>query len=220
MSILSAKAMPCYIGLLFSLHPYVMISCVSPQPGANTADGDVRVGQGQLGWFVDILARRPSPGSTIASNSVRVVASMITVKQESFVTPNIARASWLLPSRTVIWLTGDRFGQPYVAHRCPLAGSRDTCLGINGRRSQGTRCATLPYMDPTRPASLSPTISTAYWMMLHTTAATTACSRFVILRLEITSHKSSTICEVRSHAPIVHLSKVLCLLTDRGAIGR
>lgn len=220
MSILSAKTMPCYIGLLFSLHPYVMISCVSPQRGANTADGDVHDGQGQLGWLVDILARRPPPGSTTASNSVRGVASMITVKQESSVTPNIARASWLLPSRTVIWLTGHRFGQPHFAHRCPLAGSRDTCLGINGRRSQGTRCATLPYMDPTRPASLSLTTSIAHWIMLHTTATTTAYPRFVISRVEITSHKATMICAVRSQAPMVHLPKVLCLLTDRGAIGR
>jgi hypothetical protein len=145
--------------------PPTMISCVSPLRGANTADRDVHLAQGQLGWLVEIFARRLSPGSTTASNSLRVVASMMTVEQQSSVMPNIARASWLLPSRAVIWLTGHGSSQPHFAHRCPLAGSRDACLGINGRRSQGTRCATLPYMDPTRPASLSPTTSTAHWMM-------------------------------------------------------
>ncbi|RMZ66388.1 hypothetical protein GMOD_00001716 [Pyrenophora seminiperda CCB06] len=41
----------------------------------------------------------------------------------------------------------------HCAHlgRCLLAGSRDACLESNGRRSQGTRCATLSDMDPTRP---------------------------------------------------------------------
>jgi hypothetical protein len=57
-----------------------MISYVSPRRCADTADGDVHVDQGQLGWLVKILALRLSPGSTTTSISVYLVAYMITVR--------------------------------------------------------------------------------------------------------------------------------------------